>query len=259
MLVLGDSHASDPDKRDALLAAYEAADADVALHVGDLEHYDPPVTTYFIAGNNEDFDVIGSMRENATLGERNARLLASTTADVQGVRVAGLSGNYSPTRYGKSRDELSGDRRRHFTREDVRAATELDGVDVFLTHESPQGFLGRGSARVDDILRALRPDLSGRSPSPPREGTVRGDAPRRLGAGLGELLPARPGDARTGALRRAQMIRSPNALAVSSTANCAVSLCSSRMGLTSTSSIDRNASLRSSRSATFSIAEWASR
>jgi predicted phosphodiesterase len=159
MLVLGDSHASDPDKRDALLAAYEAADADVALHVGDLEHYDPPVTTYFIAGNNEDFDVIGSMRENATLGERNARLLASTAADVQGVRVAGLSGNYSPTRYEKSRDELSGDRRRHLTREDVRAATELDGVDVFLTHESPQGFLGRGCAHVDDILRALRPDL----------------------------------------------------------------------------------------------------
>jgi Icc-related predicted phosphoesterase len=89
----------------------------------------------------------------------NVNLLASTAADVQGVCVAGLSGNYSPTRYEKSRDELSGDRRRHFTREDVRAATELDGVDVFLTHESPQGFLGRGSAHVDDILRALQPDL----------------------------------------------------------------------------------------------------
>ena len=159
MLVLGDAHASDPENREALLAAYDAADADVALHVGDLEYYDLPVPTYFVAGNNEDFDVIASMRENATLGERNARLLASTAADVQGIRVAGLSGNYAPTQYERPRDELSGDRRRHFTREDVRAAMVLDDVDVFLTHEPPQGFMGRGSAHVDDILRALRPDL----------------------------------------------------------------------------------------------------
>ena len=159
MLVLGDAHAADPENREALLAAYDAADADVALHVGDLEYYDLPIPTYFVAGNNEDFDVVESMRQNETLGERNARLLASTAAEVAGLRVAGLSGNYAPTQYEKSRDELSGDRRRHFTHEDLRSAMELTDVDVFLTHESPQGFMGRGSAHVDDILRTLRPDL----------------------------------------------------------------------------------------------------
>ncbi|WP_135534234.1 metallophosphoesterase family protein [Halostella pelagica] len=159
MLVLGDAHAADPENREALRSAYDAADADVALHVGDLEYYDLPVPTYFVAGNNEDFDVVESMRQNATLGDRNARLLASTAVEVSGLRVAGLSGNYAPTRYEKSRDELSGDRRRHFTHEDVRSAIELSDVDVFLTHEPPQGFMGRGCAHVDDILRALRPVL----------------------------------------------------------------------------------------------------
>jgi len=161
MLVLGDAHAADPENREALLAAYHATDADVALHVGDLEHYDLPVPTYFVAGNNEDFDVIESMRRNETLGGRNARLIASTAAEVAGLCVAGLSGNYAPTQYEKSRDELSGDRRRHFTHEDIRAAMELADadVDVFLTHEPPQGFMGQGSAHVDEVLRTVRPDL----------------------------------------------------------------------------------------------------
>ena len=43
MLVLGDAHAADPSNREALLAAYDAVDVDVALQAGDLLHYDLPV------------------------------------------------------------------------------------------------------------------------------------------------------------------------------------------------------------------------
>jgi len=58
MLVLGDAHADSPERREALLAAYRATDESVTLQLGDLMYYDLPVQTYFIAGNNEDFDVI---------------------------------------------------------------------------------------------------------------------------------------------------------------------------------------------------------
>jgi hypothetical protein len=63
MLVLGDAHASEPEKRADLLAAYDAADEELALQVGDLEWYDLPVETWFVAGNNEDFDVLDALRD----------------------------------------------------------------------------------------------------------------------------------------------------------------------------------------------------
>ena len=166
MLVLGDAHASSQKRRRSLLAAYRAADEDVALQAGDLMYYDLPVETYFIGGNNEDFDVIDALRhglvENTDV--RNAKLLASTAATVEGVRVAGLTGNYAPSQYHKSRDMLSDERRRHFVQEDVERAKRLTGVDVFLAHEVPHGTpvdedYDVGCAYIDDILQTLEPDL----------------------------------------------------------------------------------------------------
>ena len=167
MLVLGDAHADDPDNRDALLDAYDAVDPDVALQVGDLLCYDLPAPTWFVAGNNEDFDVIDALRRgdaSLTAAER-PRLLTSTVAEVAGLRVAGLSGNFAPSRYDRARDELSGDRRRHFVRSEVERAKSLSDVDVFLSHEAPHGILrvagGRdpGVRAVDEILRAVEPSL----------------------------------------------------------------------------------------------------
>ena len=164
MLVLGDAHATTPDRREALLSAYRAADPEVALCLGDLEHYDLPVPTWFIAGNNEDFDVVDALREGERpAGVRNARLLASTAATVEGLRVAGLSGNHAPTRYEKSRAELVGDRRRHFVRSEVERAAALEDVDVFLTHEAPEGLIyygyDAGCEHVTDLLETLDPEL----------------------------------------------------------------------------------------------------
>ncbi|MFB6153430.1 MAG: metallophosphoesterase [Halodesulfurarchaeum sp.] len=166
MLVLGDAHADSPARRRALLAAYRDADADTALQLGDLLHYDLPVPTYFIAGNNEDFDVIEALRHGLVRRSdvENANLLASTAVTVEGLRIAGLSGNYAPTQFEKPRSALEGERRRHFVRADVEQAKQLDGVDVFLAHEAPHGTpvsetYDVGCRYVDEILRHLDPEL----------------------------------------------------------------------------------------------------
>lgn len=166
MLVLGDAHAATPARRQSLFAAYRATDERVALQAGDLMYYDLPIPTYFIGGNNEDFDVVESLRYGRVESSdvSNAVLLHSTAEDVQGLRVAGLSGNYAPTQFEKSRNQLYDDRRRHFVREDVERAKQLDDVDVFLAHEAPHGLpvteeYDVGCQHIDDILEALEPDL----------------------------------------------------------------------------------------------------
>lgn len=164
MLVLGDAHASSADRRDALLSAYREASPAVTLHVGDLEYYDLPAPTWFVAGNNEDFDVIDDLRAGRQPDRaRNANLLASTATEVQGLRVAGLSGNFAPTKYDSPRSDLRGGRRRHFVREDVERAAELDDVDVFLAHEAPTGLhwfgYDPGCQHVTDLIAALDPEL----------------------------------------------------------------------------------------------------
>ncbi|MXV63083.1 metallophosphoesterase [Natronorubrum sp. JWXQ-INN-674] len=164
MHVLGDAHASDPARREALLECYRACDPDRVLQLGDLELYDLPAPTWFIAGNNEDFDVIEALHGGETPPETNTvTLLASTTATVDGCRVAGLSGNYAPTKYDRPRAALEGERRRHFTHEDIERATELSDVDVWLAHEAPTGLLSYGydpgCEHVNALLEALSPSL----------------------------------------------------------------------------------------------------
>ncbi|GAB7021398.1 metallophosphoesterase family protein [Halostagnicola bangensis] len=172
MFVLGDAHASTTDRREALLAPYRIEDPDAALHVGDLEHYDLPAATWFVAGNNEDLDVIDALRTGERSNGvqsahvepvRNANLLASTVTELDGRRIGGLSGNYASTQYEKPRSDLESDRRRHFTSEDVERAANLEDVDVFLTHEAPTGLFwygyDPGCEHVTDHLERLEPDL----------------------------------------------------------------------------------------------------
>ena len=166
MLVLGDAHANEPARRRALFAALRAGGEDVALQTGDLFYYDLPVETYFIAGNNEDFDVIDALRHGRLESSevRNVNLIASDAVEVEGLRVGGLSGNYAPTQYDKPREALYEQRRRHFVRGDVERAKKLDDVDVFLAHEVPHGTpvqedYNVGCTAIDEILAALEPDL----------------------------------------------------------------------------------------------------
>ncbi|WP_336364309.1 metallophosphoesterase family protein [Halalkalicoccus salilacus] len=164
MLVLGDAHASEPDRRETLLATYRTLEPSTVIQLGDLEHYDLPAPTWFVAGNNEDLDVIDALRAGETPSNvHNVTLLASSVAEIDGLLVAGLSGNYAPTKYDLPRDELVGERRRHFTREDVERAAALSEVDVFLTHEAPKGLLSYGydpgCEHVNALLQAISPEL----------------------------------------------------------------------------------------------------
>ena len=164
MLVLGDAHADEPDRRKALLAAYRESDEEHALQIGDLGYYDLPIPTWFVAGNNEDFDVIEALRHGERpSGVENVTLLASSAVDIEGLRIGGLSGNFAPTQYDRPRSELNGERRRHFTSEDVEQAKELESVDVLLAHEPPTGLIYRsydvGQEQVDELIEALDPAL----------------------------------------------------------------------------------------------------
>lgn len=166
MLVLGDAHANTLDRRRALERAYNVADPTVTIQLGDLFYYDLPVETYFIAGNNEDFDVIDALRHGRIRSRsvKNARLLASSAVELQGRKIGGLSGNYAPTQYDKPRSALRGDRRRHFVRGDVERLKRVGDVDVLLTHEAPHGTTvsetySVGCEPIDELLDALSPDL----------------------------------------------------------------------------------------------------
>lgn len=165
MLVLGDAHADRDDRREALFRAYAASGEQQALQVGDLLHYDLPVQTWFVGGNNELFDVIEAMRAGEQPpGVSNASLLASTVVEVDGRRIGGLTGNHAPTQFEKDRAELSGDRRRHFIREDVDRLLDVGSVDVLLCHEPPHGLTKMegydpGNTHIDSLVRQLDPDL----------------------------------------------------------------------------------------------------
>lgn len=166
VLVLGDAHAATPARRNRLFAAYRDAGADVALQAGDLGYYSLPVPTYFVGGNNEDFDVIAALRHGRVESSdvSNARLLHSTSVMVKGMCVAGVTGNYAPSRFGRDRRDLDGERRRHFVEEDIEAAIELGDVDVFITHEAPHGVpvseeYDVGCKHIDRVLEAVEPEL----------------------------------------------------------------------------------------------------
>lgn len=165
MLVLGDAHADGDKRRAALMAIYEAVEPSVTIQTGDLLYYDLPSPTWFIAGNNEDYDVIEALRTGESPpGTANVTLIDSEVVELEGLRVGGLSGNFAPTQYEKARADLQGDRRRHFVGDEVERAKSLEDVDVFLSHEAPHGLLQAngydpGCVHIDDILRAVEPDL----------------------------------------------------------------------------------------------------
>lgn len=165
MLVLGDAHADREDRREALMRAYDATDEERALQVGDLLYYDLPVQTWFVGGNNEQFDVLEALRAGKSPeGVRNATLLASDVVDLEGRTVGGLTGNHAPTQFEKERSELTGDRRRHFVERDIDRLLTHDSVDVLLCHEPPHGLTKMegydpGNTHVDTLVRQLDPTL----------------------------------------------------------------------------------------------------
>jgi Icc-related predicted phosphoesterase len=138
-----------------------AVDAAVAPQVGDLCHDDHPGSTRFVAGNNEDLDVIEALHAGRRPeGVQNAHLLASEVVDHDGCRIAGASGTFASTQFEKA---LDGDRRQHFVADDVERACASTDVAVLLAHDPPHGLIQRGGddidcKQVDAILEAVEPE-----------------------------------------------------------------------------------------------------
>ena len=154
---------------------------DVASNDG--EYFTPSRDLYWIKGNNEDFDVIAAAVAGTPPAPRLHYLTNGRLHHVGRWRVAALGGTFAPSWYhspvsmlppsrgrrqtgasiklGKSRD----DKRRHFVREEVLACKELQGVDVFLTHEAPRPFypegrrIDTGKTAINEVLAAMRPRL----------------------------------------------------------------------------------------------------
>lgn len=142
---------------------------DVADAAGHYEPFDAP--TYWIQGNNENFDRIAAGHLPANLHF----IPNGTLTVVEGLRVAGLGGTYAPTMYDMAPAELPhpkkgtakatelADRRRHFVRSQVEACKQMTGVDILLTHEAPRPFrvkgIDAGKTPINELLAAMKPRL----------------------------------------------------------------------------------------------------
>jgi hypothetical protein len=162
------------------------------LCVGDVAtddgRYEPlPAPLYWIKGNNENFDVIGSPDLRGPAYERgpaygNLLYIPNGTlveipvgrgSQPRLLRVAGLGGTFAPTWYHTPARELPhpkkgsakarDDKRRHFVREEVEACRALGGVDVFMSHEAPRPFrvgpIDAGKTPINEVLAAMKPRL----------------------------------------------------------------------------------------------------
>jgi Icc-related predicted phosphoesterase len=126
----------EPDRLDRATRAHDGA--------GDFPRWfasriAAPRPTIFIAGNHEDFEFLGTLRDDEVLP--NLRFLRSGEATLLpgSVRVAGIGGCYGATDYDLPTKKLQGGARRHYTREQVERVGTHGRIDVLLLHDAPAG------------------------------------------------------------------------------------------------------------------------
>ncbi|MEM2925064.1 MAG: metallophosphoesterase [Methanocellales archaeon] len=169
LLLLGDVHGELEENRIKVkqLLELNKREVDFVIQAGDLGFYEPmPISSYFIFGNNEDFDVIQSMLDGEVEYE-NLKLIKSgeiikLRKGRSSLMLSGLCGNYAPKYFNFKREELVGDRRRHFVAEEVQRCLSLSNIDLFLSHEAPYGLIRRrgydlGVRHITDILKTVKP------------------------------------------------------------------------------------------------------
>ncbi|MEM2934517.1 MAG: metallophosphoesterase [Halobacteria archaeon] len=169
LLLLGDLHGELKENRARFkqLLELNKQKVDFIIQAGDLGFYESlPISSYFIFGNNEDFDVIQAML-NGEVEYENLKLIKSgETINLRkgsdSLMLSGLCGNYAPKYFNLKREELSGDRRRHFVAEEVQRCLSLSNIDFFLAHEAPLGLIRRrgydvGVRHITNILKIVKP------------------------------------------------------------------------------------------------------
>jgi predicted phosphodiesterase len=127
----------------------------------------PPKPLYFISGNHENWDEIEKMDKGF---DQLFHIENGGFVDVglEGIRILGFGGNYSPAYYNKKRIALFGERRRHFVEEDFNKAIELPshldrGIDIIISHEAPSPYMkgtrNMGQPLINELLRVIKPKL----------------------------------------------------------------------------------------------------
>ncbi len=169
LLLLGDVHGESKENKEKLFQLIESnkKNIDFVIQVGDLGFYQAmPLPLNFVFGNNEDFDVIDAMIKGE-MTFQNLRLIRSGETVLlrkgsNNLSLSGLCGNHAPNYFKLKREELTGDRRRHFVNEEVQRCLSLTNIDIFLSHESPLGLIRKrgydaGVHHLTTILKTVRP------------------------------------------------------------------------------------------------------
>lgn len=171
LLVISDSHGDN----DNILKWIEKHKIDAILHCGDIETFvNFPVPFIFIRGNHEDQEFISQLYtpESKNKYPQVTHLKVGDVKTLWGIRIAGIGGNYAPTRFLLDRktnpSRFGQDRRRHYNHEDFKKASKLYNIDIFLTHEACEA-LGiicqkgwnkgnnAGRSEIDEVLNEIKP------------------------------------------------------------------------------------------------------
>lgn len=165
IVVIGDIHGDYSTLKNYLTRT----SADLYLQVGDLagdkDYYpDLPKRMFFVMGNHEALDEIHEIRAPSEIAKNLIFIPNGTYIKTHGLRIGGFGGNFSPISFQKSKQELKGKRRSHFTLDEYARALKMPKLDILLTHEAPSPFIikerdarDRGSPLITSLVYKLKP------------------------------------------------------------------------------------------------------
>ena len=117
---------------------------------------------YFISGNHENWDEIEKM-DKGQGPENLIHIKNGETVTIEGLKVLGFGGNYSPRYFNTPINQMPESRRRHNNFEQLEKALTATDIDLLLCHEAPKPFFSRdresGIANINTILRTVKPKL----------------------------------------------------------------------------------------------------
>lgn len=117
---------------------------------------------YFIAGNHENWDEIEKMDRGE--GPKNLfHIKNGETVTIEGLKVLGFGGNYSPRYFSMDPKLIPSSRRRHNNYTELEKAIMHTNVDLFICHEAPKPYISRdrdaGIENLNKILVTVKPKL----------------------------------------------------------------------------------------------------
>lgn len=126
----------DPARVDRATRKHDGGAGDFPHWLGCQQHVPRP--TVFIKGNHEDFDWLesGGCRE---ILPGLTWLPNGAVLEIGGVRIGGIGGCYSYVDFKRLAESLPGQRKRHFTEDEVERLVAQAPLDVLLLHDAPAG------------------------------------------------------------------------------------------------------------------------